>query len=46
MNVDEGGEEDNMMIDPDPNGLEFLGAYMADLNADDAVWMAAVFDPS
>ena len=46
MNVDEGGEEDNMMVDPDPNGLYFVGAYIADLNTDDEVWMAAVSDPS
>ena len=46
MKVDKGEEEDNLMVDPDSNGLEFLGAYMAELNTDDAVWMAAVSDPS
>ena len=46
MNVDVGGKEDNMMVGPDLNGLEFVGAYMADLNNDDTVWMAAISDLS
>lgn len=31
---------DNMEVDPDPDGLEFVGSYMADLKIDHAVWMA------
>ena len=34
-----------MMADPDPNGSEYMGAYMADLNTNVAVLMAVVSDP-
>ena len=28
-----------MKVDPDPDRLELVGAYIADLNTDDAAWM-------
>ena len=31
-----------MKVDPDPVGFAFVGAYMADLNTDDTVWMTAI----
>jgi len=31
-------------VDPDPDGLEFVGAFMADAAVDDAVWMAQTSD--
>ena len=32
-------------IDPDPNGLEFVGAFMADASPNDAAWLTAAMDP-
>ena len=42
VDVDKGGEKYNLMVDSYLNRLEFVGAYMTDLNNDDAVWMAAL----
>ena len=36
MSGNEGGEEDSITVDPYPNRLDFLGAYMVYLNHDDA----------
>jgi len=36
---------DKIEVDPNPDGLECVGAYVADLNIDDTAWMASVPDP-
>ena len=39
-------EENNLHVDSDPDGLEFVGAYIADINVNGEAWMATVQDPS
>ena len=42
----EDGRDNNMKVDPDPDGLEFVGPYMADLTTDGVVCMDTVPNPS
>ena len=35
---------DKLEVDSNPDGLEFVGAYVADLNIDNATWMTSVPD--
>ena len=37
--------EDNHHVDPDTDGLEFVGAFMADAVDDAATWVASTSDP-
>jgi len=33
-------------VDKDPDGLEFVGAYLADCNTNDAAWLTVAPDPA
>ena len=36
---------DKIEVDHNPDGLEFMGTYVADLNIYNAAWMASAPDP-
>ena len=37
---------DDQLVDSDPNGLQFEGAFMAPVDCDDGAWMASQNEPS